>query len=140
MKDGLGSALLAGLLVMVAPVASSTPEEPRLALVLHGGAGTMRPSDLTDELERPYRSKLQEALETGFGILAGGGSSLDAVEATIRVLEDSELFNAGKGAVFTSEGKNELDASIMDGSTLRAAPASSIPRLAAAAVARSSGG
>ena len=120
MKDGLGSALLAGLLLLAAPGATSTPEEPRLALVIHGGAGTMRRSDFTDELERRYRSELQEALETGFGILSGGGSSLDAVEATIRVLENSELFNAGKGAVFTSEGKNELDASIMDGSTLQA--------------------
>jgi len=91
-----------------------------LALVIHGGAGTLRQSDLSIEMEQQYRAKLREALTTGWEILARGGSSLDAVEATIRLLEDSELFNAGKGAVFTADGKNELDASIMDGSSLQA--------------------
>jgi len=80
----------------------------------------MRRSDFTAEIERQYRTKLREALTTGYGVLSKSGSSLDAVEATIRILEDSELFNAGKGAVFTAAGKNELDASIMDGSTLQA--------------------
>jgi isoaspartyl peptidase/L-asparaginase-like protein (Ntn-hydrolase superfamily) len=75
---------------------------------------------MTPEKESGYRSKLEEALNTGYSILEKGGLSLDAVEATIRIMEDSELFNAGKGAVFTNTGTNELDASIMDGSNLKA--------------------
>jgi len=71
-------------------------------------------------MEQQYRATLEEAMRAGHAILAKGGTSLDAVEATIRLLEDSPLFNAGKGAVFTHEGKNELDASIMDGKTLKA--------------------
>jgi beta-aspartyl-peptidase (threonine type) len=75
---------------------------------------------MTPELEREYRAKLEEALKTGHAVLAKGGSSIDAVEATIHVMEDSPLFNAGKGAVFTHEGRNEMDASIMDGKTKKA--------------------
>lgn len=86
-------------------------------LVVHGGAGTITRASMSAEAEAQYRAGLEEALRKGHGILAKGGSSLDAVEATIRVLEDNPLFNAGKGAVFTHEGKNELDASIMDGRT-----------------------
>jgi beta-aspartyl-peptidase (threonine type) len=86
-------------------------------LVIHGGAGTITRASMTEEREAEYRAKLEEALKTGQAILMKGGSSLDAVEATIRVMEDSPLFNAGKGAVFTHEGENELDASIMDGRT-----------------------
>src|SRR5437763_1939685 len=71
----------------------------------------------TAEREKEYREKLEEALRAGHAVLARGGPSLDAVEASIRILEDSPLFNAGKGAVFTHEGKNELDAAIMDGRT-----------------------
>lgn len=89
-------------------------------LVIHGGAGTIVKANMTAEMERDYRAKLEEALKTGHAILARGGTSLDAVEATVRVMEDSPLFNAGKGAVFTHEGKNELDASIMDGKTKKA--------------------
>ncbi len=90
------------------------------ALVIHGGAGTILKKNMTPELEAAYLAKLTEALEAGYKILQSGGSSMDAVENTIRVMEDSELFNAGKGAVFTNEGKNEMDASIMDGKTLNA--------------------
>ena len=86
-------------------------------LVIHGGAGTITRQSMTAEVEKQYREALQLALKTGHAILAKGGTSLDAVEATIRVMEDSPLFNAGKGAVFTHEGRNELDASIMDGRT-----------------------
>lgn len=89
-------------------------------LVVHGGAGTIKKEFMTPESEKAHVEKLTEALATGYKILSAGGSSLDAIEATIRVLEDSPLFNAGKGAVFTSEGKNELDASIMDGKTGKA--------------------
>lgn len=84
-------------------------------LVIHGGAGNITQGSLTPEREAAYNAALQEALKTGNAILKDGGSSLDAVEATIQVLEDSPLFNAGKGAVFASSGQNELDASIMDG-------------------------
>jgi len=89
-------------------------------LVIHGGAGTILKKNMTAEVEKQYRDALAEALRTGHAVLAKGGTSLDAVEATIRVMEDSPLFNAGKGAVFTHEGKNELDASIMEGKTKRA--------------------
>lgn len=86
-------------------------------LVIHGGAGTITRRSMTPEAEKQYRATLEQALRTGHAILAKGGSSLDAVEATIRVMEDSPLFNAGKGAVFTHDGKNEMDAAIMDGRT-----------------------
>ncbi|MCO6164084.1 isoaspartyl peptidase/L-asparaginase family protein [Flavobacterium sp. NRK F7] len=92
----------------------------KIAIVIHGGAGTILKENLTPELEQEYKKKLEEAVRTGYKILQNGGSSLDAVEKTIRVLEDSPLFNAGKGAVFTNQGKNELDASIMDGKSLKA--------------------
>ena len=101
------------------PVLASD-KKSRFKLVIHGGAGTITRQSMTAELEREYRAKLTEALQTGYKILKAGGSSLDAIEATIRVMEDSPLFNAGKGAVFTSAGTNELDSSIMDGATLKA--------------------
>ena len=89
-------------------------------LVIHGGAGTITRKNMSSEKESAYRAKLTEALAAGFEILEKGGSSMDAVETTIRIMEDSPLFNAGKGAVFTNAGTNELDASIMDGSNLQA--------------------
>jgi L-asparaginase / beta-aspartyl-peptidase len=90
------------------------------AIVIHGGAGPMTKANLDTSLERQYREALTVALHTGKKILEDGGTALDAVEMTIRVMEDNPLFNAGKGAVFTHEGRNELDASIMDGSNLAA--------------------
>jgi beta-aspartyl-peptidase (threonine type) len=90
------------------------------AIVIHGGAGGMTKENLTPELDKEYRASLQIALSTGKKILFDGGSALDAVEQTIRTMEDNPLFNAGKGAVFTHEGRNELDAAIMDGSNLGA--------------------
>lgn len=89
-------------------------------IVIHGGAGTIKKENLSPELQKEYENKLKEALEAGYKILKNGGTSLDAVEATIKILEDSPLFNAGKGAVFTNKEKNELDASIMDGKTNQA--------------------
>ena len=94
-------------------------EQP-YGLVIHGGAGTITRENMSTEKEAEYISKLTAALKTGYAILEIGGSSIDAVEATIKVMEDSPLFNAGKGAVFTGAGTNELDASIMDGATLQA--------------------
>ncbi|HEX8617710.1 MAG TPA: isoaspartyl peptidase/L-asparaginase [Thermoanaerobaculia bacterium] len=86
-------------------------------LVIHGGAGTITRQSMSADVEKQYRDALELALRAGHAVLDKGGSSLDAIEASIRVLEDSPLFNAGKGAVFTHEGRNELDASIMDGRT-----------------------
>lgn len=94
--------------------------ENPIAIVIHGGAGYMDPAKMTPDRVAAYKKKLNEALKTGYEILKNGGSSLDAVEATIVILEDSPLFNAGRGAVFTNEGKNELDSSIMDGKTRKA--------------------
>ena len=94
--------------------------EKKIGLVIHGGAGTIDRSKMTPERETEYRAALERALSAGYEILKRGGSSLDATEAAVRVLEDDPHFNAGKGAVFTSAGTNELDASIMDGKTLKA--------------------
>ncbi len=95
-------------------------QAPKIMFVMHGGAGTITRQNMTPDMEKQYREKLEEALRAGHAVLAKGGSSLDAVETSIRILEDSPLFNAGKGAVFTHEGRNELDAAIMDGKTKRA--------------------
>ena len=89
-------------------------------IVIHGGAGTILKENMSDSLENAYKLKLEEAIRTGHEILANGGTALEAVQRTINVMENSPLFNSAKGAVFTNEGKNELDASIMDGKTLNA--------------------
>lgn len=96
------------------------PQNPRLGFVIHGGAGVIMRKEMTPEKEKEFRAKLEEAVLAGYKALQSGKSSLDAVEIAIRILEDSPLFNAGKGAVFTHDGINELDASIMDGKTLGA--------------------
>jgi len=90
------------------------------AIVIHGGAGTILKDSMSPELEKQYIAKLNEALKAGYDILAKGGISMDAVVASIKVMEDSPLFNAGKGSVFNHEGKNEMDASIMNGKNLKA--------------------
>jgi beta-aspartyl-peptidase (threonine type) len=112
-------ALLTATIVFAAGMTAQAPKGKTM-FVMHGGAGTITRRSMTPEMEQQYRAELEKALRTGHELLAKGGSSLDAVEAAIRILEDSPLFNAGKGAVFTHEGKNELDASIMDGKTLKA--------------------
>lgn len=95
-------------------------------LVMHGGAGTIERSQMTPEKEKAYTAGMEAALKAGHDVLQRGGASLDAVEAAIRVLEDNPLFNAGKGAVFTNTGTNELDSSIMDGKTLKAGAVSGL--------------
>jgi L-asparaginase / beta-aspartyl-peptidase len=92
----------------------------KYVMVIHGGAGTILRKNMTPEKESAYRAALKQALTTGYQTLQAGKSSLDAVEATIHVLEDNPLFNAGKGSVFTHDGKNEMDAAIMNGKTLAA--------------------
>jgi len=90
------------------------------AIIIHGGAGTILKKNMSDEKEAVYKAKLTEAIKTGHSILKSGGTSQEAVLKTIQVMEESPLFNAGKGAVFTHEETNELDASFMDGKTLNA--------------------
>lgn len=102
------------------PVNEVKKPSESFGIVIHGGAGTILKKNMTPEKEAAYKAKLEEAVKVGHSILKNGGTSLEAVEKTINVLEDSPLFNAGKGAVFTHEGSNELDASIMDGSNLNA--------------------
>ncbi|MHB0969661.1 MAG: isoaspartyl peptidase/L-asparaginase family protein [Thermoanaerobaculia bacterium] len=116
------------LLVLVsAPlIAGDAPVSPRPVLVIHGGAGTIVRGSMTPEREKEYRAKLEESLRAGHAVLMVGRSAVDAVEAAIRVMEDSPLFNAGKGAVFTHDGRNEMDASIMDGKTRKAGGVASV--------------
>ncbi|HEV7431688.1 MAG TPA: isoaspartyl peptidase/L-asparaginase [Steroidobacteraceae bacterium] len=97
-------------------------------LAIHGGAGVIPRGSLTAEKEAAYRASLNAALEAGARVLRNGGASLDAVEAVVRMLEDDPLFNAGRGAVFTAEGRNELDASIMDGRTRQAGAVAGVTR------------
>src|SRR5438309_6431033 len=97
---------------------SSTMTGQKIQLVVHGGAGTIERSKMTPGKEQEYRAGLENALQAGREILQRRGSSLDAVEAAVRVLEDDPHFNAGKGSYFTSAGTNEMDAAIMDGKTL----------------------
>ncbi|MEN8204179.1 MAG: isoaspartyl peptidase/L-asparaginase [Bacteroidota bacterium] len=116
------------IVLLAAACTSKTPspaperqtEAYKYALVLHGGAGTMNFENVPEDLQIKFKHSLDSALQLGLDVLEEGGSSLDAVEVVIRCLEDNPLFNAGKGAVFTSEGKNELDASIMTGRDLNA--------------------
>lgn len=137
----MATAALAGVLVLSAgacdvaesePPGEDTPAQEGVAsdaaprtqveygLVIHGGAGTILPENMTPEQEAEYRSTLEEALRAGHAVLEEGGGALDAVAATINVMEDSPLFNAGRGAVFTHDGRNALDAAIMDGARRRA--------------------
>src|SRR5215475_13513939 len=104
-------------------------ETKKIGLVIHGGAGTIERSSMTSEKEREYRAGLERALTAGYEILKRGGSSLDATEAAVRALEDDPHFNAGRGSVFTSAGTNEMDASIMDGKTLKAGAVGSVQHI-----------
>jgi L-asparaginase / beta-aspartyl-peptidase len=95
-------------------------QKNKIALAIHGGAGTILKSEMTAELEKEYREALQNALQAGWNILRAKGCALDAVEAATVELENFPLFNAGKGAVFTHDGKHEMDACVMNGKLLRA--------------------
>ena len=115
--------MLSGAILVTTLVATAVAQQPiahHWAIVLHGGAGVIERRTMDPGTEAAYRASLAQAIQAGSAILAQGGSSLDAIEAAIRILEDDPLFNAGRGAVFTAEGKNELDAAIMDGATLKA--------------------
>ncbi len=112
-------ALIACLAVAsLAPAADG--DEPMISIAIHGGAGVIARSSMSDTAERAYRTDLGRALDAGYAVLEGGGSSLDATIAAVRILEDSPYFNAGHGSVFSHAGVNELDAAIMDGATQKA--------------------
>jgi beta-aspartyl-peptidase (threonine type) len=118
MKSFLPSFLLLALAARV--FAADAVPTPKYGLVIHGGAGVIVRHEMTPALEAEYRAKLSAALHTGYAVLEKGGTALEAVTATINVMEDSPLFNAGKGAVMNADGICELDASIMNGRTLAA--------------------
>ena len=112
----------------VAPLARPARAAKTWRLAIHGGAGVIEPGSLTAEADAAYRAGLNAALEAGARILRGGGTSLDAVEAAVRLLEDDPLFNAGRGAVYSAESRHELDASIMDGRTRAAGAVAGVTR------------
>ena len=124
----MSAALAAGVLLTAGLVAGAVSPGParavqperRFGLVIHGGEGVTSRGEMTAERERQYRDALQQAVSAGWTVLRDGGTSVAAVEAAIRVMEDSPLFNAGKGASYNRAGFNELDAAIMDGATLKA--------------------
>jgi len=101
---------------------------PIWSLVVHGGSGVIDRADLTPEQDKAYRGALTRAAEAGAAVLRVSGTALDAVEAAVRILEDDPLFNAGRGAVFTADGRVELDAAIMDGATLAAGAVAAVTR------------
>ena len=104
-----------------APLAlAADGDEPMISIAIHGGAGVINRASMGDEAERAYRADLERALDAGYAVLEQDGSSLDATIAAVRILEDSPYFNAGRGAVFSHAGINELDAAIMDGATQKA--------------------
>jgi len=116
----LAGLILISLFFLLFNSYSQTKESNNYGIVIHAGAGSIIPGRYSPEQEAKFREKLTEAINVGYSILENNGSSLDAVEATINILEDSPFFNAGKGAVFTANGINELDASIMNGENLEA--------------------
>jgi L-asparaginase / beta-aspartyl-peptidase len=118
--------LLLGALMMTTPAAANETAAPGWRLVIHGGAGVIERDRLSPEKDREIRAGLDRALAAGSAVLSAGGSALDAVEATAKVLEDDPNFNAGRGAVFTYQGTNELDAAIMDGRTRAAGAATGV--------------
>ena len=132
MKKPVRAYLLAWMGAMT--VASLMAQQPAAtqahhwALVLHGGAGVIERASMDPKMEAAYRASIKQAVDAAAKVLDGGGSSVDAVEAAIQILEDDPLFNAGRGAVFTADGKNELDAAIMDGATLKAGAVAGVTR------------
>lgn len=127
LKMGIKSFLILLIVFFTASCSyNKSKKMEKFTLVIHGGAGTILKKNITPEQEAEYKKVLVQSLKSGYEILKNGGSSIDAVEACIIVMEDSPLFNAGKGSVFTHDGKNEMDASIMDGKTLNAGAVSAV--------------
>ncbi len=115
----IGLVVVCGMMMLNSEAQTIDPHT-KYVMVIHGGAGTIEKKYMTPQKEKAYRDALTKALEHGYKMIDEGYPAMDAVQAAVNVMEDSPLFNAGKGAVFTHEGKNELDASIMDGATLKA--------------------
>jgi L-asparaginase / beta-aspartyl-peptidase len=128
MKSVWRICLLAGLVGGAAIAAVAQQPAHHWAVVLHGGAGVIERATMKPETEAAYRASIAQATEAAAKVLDQGGTSVDAVEAAIQILEDDPLFNAGRGAVFTADGKNELDAAIMDGATLKAGAVAGVTR------------
>lgn len=129
MRKSLLLSLAATFILLPVPSSAQKAHPPhRWAIVLHGGAGVIERSSMTPKAEAEYRAGLTQAIEAGAKVLDKGGTSLDAIETAIRLLEDNPLFNAGRGAVFTADGKNEMDAAIMDGATLKAGAVAGVMR------------
>ncbi|WP_269716609.1 isoaspartyl peptidase/L-asparaginase family protein [Caulobacter sp. NIBR2454] len=122
------SFLLGAAAAIALSTAANAAEKPRWALVIHGGAGIIERKDMDAATEAAYRKAMDAAVARGSAVLAKGGTSLDAIEAVITGMEDDPLFNAGRGAVFTADGRNELDAAIMDGSNLKAGAVAGVTR------------
>ena len=123
----IGAMAIGGLMIAAATTAQH-PVAHRWAIVLHGGAGVIERATMSAESEKAYRASMAKATGAGAQVLDKGGSSLDAVEAAIRILEDDPLFNAGRGADFAADGRNELDAAIMDGSSMKAGAVGDVTR------------
>ena len=109
-------------------ISDSKADQP-FAIAIHGGAGTITRASMTPEKEAAYRAGLEQALRAGHAVLERGGTSMDACVAAVKVMEDSPLFNAGKGAVYTADEKHELDASVMDGATMKAGAVAAVTRV-----------
>jgi beta-aspartyl-peptidase (threonine type) len=123
MRSVRGLVLCISALMVSSPfhtIAQTAPAAHKWAVVVHGGAGVIERSSMTPEAEKQYRAGITEAINAAAQVLDKGGSSLDAVEAAIKLLEDNPMFNAGRGAVFAADGTNQLDAAIMDGKTMMA--------------------
>ena len=121
--------LLVYYFLIILTLNSCNKKNNHFAIVVHGGAGTILKDNMTNEMEKAYKQKLEEALNVGYSILKQNGKSVDAVEATIKILEDSELFNAGKGSVLSNNEEVEMDASIMTGDNLNAGAVSGIKKI-----------
>ena len=135
---------IVGLILSVLTMTTyAQTKQDKVVLVIHGGAGTILKKNMSPEKEKAYRDALAESLTKGYEVIKQGGESENAVIEAIKVMENSPLFNAGKGAVFTHEGKNELDASLMIGNTMQAGAVAGVttiknPILAAKAVLQNS--
>jgi beta-aspartyl-peptidase (threonine type) len=121
----IGAAMMG---MTIAAIAQQAQPAHRWAIVVHGGAGVIERATTKPDTEAAYRASMTQATEAGAKVLDDGGSALDAIEAAIHILEDDPLFNAGRGAVFTAGGKNELDSAIMDGATLKAGAVAGVTR------------